>query len=141
MQDVEFVGLEAAMRSSMLLLAMVLGISCAASLSYADDLGDCLQGQERYQTYLPNLQQARAQCDARSEQIRADPTLSEEDRELQLQTRCPMEEAVCGDIRPEEGHAGCESYLQYGGGSESDYAAATQANAILKALYDECTAQ
>jgi len=129
------------MRSSILLPAMVLGVSCAASLSYADDLSDCLQGHERYQTYLPDLQQARAQCDARSEQIRADPTLSEEDMELQLQTQCPMKQVVCGDIRPEEGHAGCENYLQYGGGSESDYAAATQANAILKELYDECTAQ
>ena len=128
------------MRSS-ILPALVLGMSCAASLTYADDLSDCLQGHERYQSYLPDLQQARAQCDARSEQIRADPTLSEEDMELQLQTQCPMKQVVCGDIRPEEGHAGCENYLQYGGGSESDYATATQANAILKELYDECTAQ
>ena len=129
------------MKALLLLLAMMLGMSCATSISYADDLGDCLQGHERYQAYLPNLQQARAQCAARSEQIRADPTLSEEDMELQLQTQCPMKQVVCGDIRPEEGHAGCENYLQYGGGSESDYAAATQANAILKELYDECTAQ
>ena len=129
------------MKALLLPLAMMLGMSCAASLSYADDLDDCLQGHERYQIYLPNLQQARAQCDARSDQIRADPTLSEEDMELQLQTRCPMKQVVCGDIRPEEGHAGCENYLQHGGGSESDYAAATQANAVLKELYDECTAQ
>ena len=129
------------MKALLLPLAMMLGMSCSASLSYADDLSDCLQGHERYQIYLPNLQQARAQCDARSEQIRADPTLSEEDMELQLQTQCPVKQAVCGDIRPEEGHAGCENYLQHGGGSESDYAAATQANTVLKDLYDECTAQ
>ena len=111
------------MKALLLLLAMTLGMSCATSISYADDLGDCLQGHERYQTYLPNLQQARAQCAAHSEQIRADPTLSEEDKELQLQTRCPMKQVVFGDIRPEEGHAGCENYLQYGGGNESDYTA------------------
>ena len=129
------------MRSSILLPAMVLGMSCAAPSTYADDLSDCLQGHDRYQTHLPDLQQARAQCAARSEQIRADRTLSEEEMELQLQTQCPMKQVVCGEIRPEEGHAGCENYLQHGGGSESDYAAATQVNAILKELYDECTAQ
>ena len=129
------------MRLPLLLLGAVLGMSCAVSLSHADDLGDCLEGQARYQSYLPSLQQARAQCDAHYEQIRNDPTLNEESKELQLQTKCPMKQAVCGDIRPEEGHAGCENYLQSGGGSDSDYAAAQQANAILKPLYDECTAQ
>ena len=129
------------MRLPLLLLAVVLGMSGAAAISYADDLDDCLEGQTRYQSYLPSLQQARAQCDAHYEQIRNDPTLSEESKELQRQTKCPMKQAVCGDIRPEEGHAGCENYLQSGGGSESDYAAAQQANAVLKPLYDECTAQ
>lgn len=129
------------MKVLLLLLPMMLGMGCATSIAYADDLGDCLQGRERYQAYLPNLQQARAQCDAHYEQVRSDPSLSEEDKELQLQTKCPMKQVVCGDIRPEEGHAGCENYLQYGGGSEGDFAAATQANAVLKELYDECTAQ
>lgn len=129
------------MRLSIGSLAIVFALTFGHSLARADDLGECLDGQARYQAYLPSLQQARAQCEARSDQIRADPALSEDEREMQLQTRCPMKQAVCGEIRPEEGHAGCENYLQYGGTSDTDYAAALAANAVLKALYDECTAQ
>lgn len=129
------------MRSVIFLLAIALTVACDRSVARADDLDDCLEGYARYQAYLPSLQQARLQCQARSDQIRNDPTLSEVDMEAQLQTPCPMKQTVCGYIRPEEGHAACESYLQYSGGSDGNYSAANQSNAVLKQVYDECTAQ
>jgi hypothetical protein len=122
-------------------LAIAFAILCGSSPVRAEDFDECIEGQQRYQAYLPSLQQARAQCQTRSDQIRADPTLSDDDKEYQLQSPCPMKQTVCAYIRPEEGHAACESYLQYGGGQDNDYTVANQANAILKALYDECTAQ
>ena len=115
---------------------ILLGLSPAR----ADDFSNCMQGLARYNSYLAELQNARAQCDARSDQIRADPTLSDDDKEMQLQTKCPMLQAVCNKIHPEQGHAACENFLQ-NGGNDSNYASAGQANGILKSLYDECTAQ
>ncbi len=127
------------MRSSLFALALAFAVGAVAPSAHADDLSDCLDGLQRYQAYLPDLQHARAQCEAHYEGIRADPTLSEEQLEEQLQTKCPMKAAVCVDMRPEVGHAGCENYLQYGDGS--DRAAAQQANSILGPVYDECEAQ
>jgi hypothetical protein len=106
----------------------------------ADDFGNCMQGLARYNSNLSELQNARAQCEARSDRIRADPKLSDDEKEMQLQTKCTILQAVCVKIRPEQGHAACESFLGKGG-NDSNHASASQANGILKSLYDECTAQ
>lgn len=125
------------------LCAPVMGvilIFAGLSSARADDFGNCMQGLARYNSFLSELQNARAQCEARSDQIRADATLSDDDKEMQLQTKCPMLQTVCNKIHPEQGHAACENFLQ-NGGNDSNYTSATQANGVLKSLYDECTAQ
>jgi hypothetical protein len=127
------------MRSLLIASGLALVVGFAAVPSHADDLDDCLAGLQRYQAYFPQLQQARAQCNAHYERIRMDPALSEEEKELQLQSKCPMKQGVCQAIYPEQAHLGCENYLQYGNGG--DAAAAASANAVLKPIYDECEAQ
>jgi hypothetical protein len=122
-------------------LGTMMFLLAACGSARADDFANCMQGFARYNANLTELQNARQQCDAQSDQIRADPSLSDDEKEMRLQTKCPMKQAVCIKIRPEQGHAACETFLQSGAENDSNYASAEQANGILKSLYDECTAQ
>ena len=100
-----------------------------------------MAGHERYKSHLTDLENARAQCEAEEQQLRNDPTLSEEELEVALQQQCPAKQAVCNQVAPERGHAACEAFLQSGFGDEAQVAAAQEANGVLKSFYDECTAQ
>lgn len=123
--------------SAMALLLMV----AATCIAHADDFSDCMQGLDGYQAHLPELENARAECAAEDQRLRNDPSLSEEELEAALQQQCPAKQRVCDKIQPEVGHAACEGFLQNRGGNENELASASQANDILKPLYDECTAQ
>jgi hypothetical protein len=121
---------------------MVACLTCVAlDKAIADDFEGCMAGHDRYKSHLTDLENARAQCDAEEQQLRNDPTLSEEELEMALQQQCPAKQVVCNQVAPESGHAACEAFLQSGFGDELQMAAAQEANGVLKSFYDECTAQ